>query len=100
VRSRKPTRGKGGARFWKSPGLGFKVPREAIEGKYIDNKCPFTSDISIRGRILSGIVKKHRMQRTLVVRRDYLHFLPKYQRCALFLSGQLSSFPLPCALST
>jgi small subunit ribosomal protein S11e len=31
---------------------GFKTPKEAIEGNYIDKKCPFTSDVSIRGRIL------------------------------------------------
>lgn len=26
--------GKGGNRFWKSIGLGFKTPREAIEGSF------------------------------------------------------------------
>ena len=26
---------KGGNRFWKSDGLGFKTPKEAIEGKFI-----------------------------------------------------------------
>lgn len=32
--------------------VGFKTPAEAIEGQYVDKKCPFTSDVSIRGRIL------------------------------------------------
>jgi small subunit ribosomal protein S11e len=32
--------------------LGFKTPAEAVEGLYVDKKCPFTSDVSIRGRIL------------------------------------------------
>jgi small subunit ribosomal protein S11e len=32
--------------------VGFKTPAEAIEGSYVDKKCPFTSDVSIRGRIL------------------------------------------------
>ncbi|KAK6934819.1 40S ribosomal protein S11, N-terminal [Dillenia turbinata] len=48
--------GKGGNRFWKSIGLGFKTPREAIEekcrlvtGTYIDKKCPFRGNVSIRG---------------------------------------------------
>jgi small subunit ribosomal protein S11e len=41
-------------RYTKSVGLGFKTPTEAIEGKYIDKKCPFTSGVSIRGRILKG----------------------------------------------
>ncbi|PPD98287.1 hypothetical protein GOBAR_DD04714 [Gossypium barbadense] len=45
--------GKGGNRFWKSIGLGFKTPREATEGIYIDKKCPFTGTVSIRGRILA-----------------------------------------------
>lgn len=94
-------------RYYKSVGLGFKTPREvgwflslilarfrlkfhwtltnftrfqAIEGTYIDKKCPFTSNVSIRGCILSGVVTKTKMQRTIVVRRDYLHFVPKYRR--------------------
>ena len=47
---------------------------------YIDRKCPFTSSISIRGRILRGEVKSTKMRRTIVIRRNYLHFVPKYQR--------------------
>jgi len=39
-------------RWHKSIGLGFKTPKEAIEGNYVDKKCPFTSDVSIRGRIM------------------------------------------------
>jgi small subunit ribosomal protein S11e len=76
--------GKGGLRYYKNVGLGFKTPREAIEGgwqqgcagsssssstrqgqqlmiwlcapsgHYIDKKCPFTGNVSIRGRILTG----------------------------------------------
>lgn len=34
--------GKGGRRWFKDVGLGFKTPRNAIEGNYIDKKCPFT----------------------------------------------------------
>jgi Ribosomal_S17 N-terminal len=52
-------------------------------GSYIDHKCPFTGNVSIRGRILSGTVKSTKMNRTLIVRRNYLHFIKKYQRCAL-----------------
>ncbi|KAL4588575.1 hypothetical protein LXL04_001467 [Taraxacum kok-saghyz] len=72
--------GKGGNRFYKSVGLGFKTPREAIEGTYIDKKCPFTGDVSIRGRILSGTCNSAKMVRTIIVRRDYFHFVKKYQR--------------------
>ena len=45
-----------------------------------DKKCPFTGLVSIRGRILTGTVVSTKMHRTLVVRREYLHFVPKYAR--------------------
>ena len=67
-------------RYVKNVGLGFKTPMEAKEGNYIDKKCPFTSKVTIRGRILKGIVISTKMQRTVVVRRDYLHYVPKYNR--------------------
>eukprot|EP00123_Amoebidium_parasiticum_P019283 comp24435_c0_seq1/m.46702 comp24435_c0_seq1/g.46702 ORF comp24435_c0_seq1/g.46702 comp24435_c0_seq1/m.46702 type:complete len:158 (-) comp24435_c0_seq1:139-612(-) len=67
-------------RFVRSVGLGFKTPREAIEGSYVDKKCPFTGDVSIRGRILTGVVVSKKMQRTIVLRRDYLHYIKKYNR--------------------
>merc|ERR1712228_820277 len=56
-------------RYVKNVGLGFKTPMEAKEGNYIDKKCPFT-----------GVVQKLKMQKTLVIRRDYLHFIKKYKR--------------------
>lgn len=67
-------------RYYKNIGLGFKTPKEAIEGTYIDKKCPFTSNVSIRGRILKGVVKTFKMRRTLVIRRDYVHYIKKYNR--------------------
>jgi small subunit ribosomal protein S11e len=47
-----------------------------------DKKCPFTGDISIRGRILTGKVVSTKMNRTIVIRRDYLHYIPKYSALA------------------
>ncbi|KAK4291565.1 hypothetical protein Pmani_035625 [Petrolisthes manimaculis] len=67
-------------RYLRKVGLGFKTPREAIEGTYIDKKCPFTGNVSIRGRILTGVVQKMKMTRTITIRRDYLHYVKKYNR--------------------
>jgi len=67
-------------RYVRSVGLGFKTPAEAITGNYIDKKCPFTGQVSIRGRILTGVVASLKMKRTCVIRRDYLHYVRKYQR--------------------
>merc|ERR1711879_879994 len=70
-----------GVRYFKNVGLGFKTPKEASEGKYIDKKCPFTSKVNIRGKIIKGIViSAGKMQRTAVIRRDYLHYVKKYNR--------------------
>jgi len=60
--------------------IGFKTPQTAIEGTYVDKKCPFTSDVSIRGRIFKGVVISTKMSRTIVIRRDYLHYIKKYNR--------------------
>jgi small subunit ribosomal protein S11e len=71
---------KTGVRYYKNVGLNFKTPKEAIEGAFIDKKCPFTSNVSIRGKILKGVVISTKMNRTIIVRKDYLHYVPKYNR--------------------
>ena len=68
------------SRYYKDIGLGYKTPKEAIEGNYIDKKCPFTSNTSIRGRILKGICLSTKMKRSIIIRRDYLHFIRKFRR--------------------
>merc|ERR1712093_326453 len=71
--------GQTGMKWYKNVGLGFKTPRSAVEGIYIDHKCPFTGNVSIRGRILTGVVRSTKMHGTVVVRRDYFHYIKKYQ---------------------
>jgi small subunit ribosomal protein S11e len=67
-------------RYFKKVGLGFSTPSEAVHSTYVDKKCPFTGDVSIRGRIIRGMVVSTKMKRTIVVRRDYLHYIRKYSR--------------------
>ncbi|KAL8440003.1 hypothetical protein Efla_004919 [Eimeria flavescens] len=74
------SRRKGKARYWREVGLGFATPRAAKEGNYVDKKCPFTGNVSIRGRIIKGMVISTKMKRCVVIRRTYLHFVSKYAR--------------------
>lgn len=45
-----------------------------------DPECPFHSTLSVRGRLLEGVVIKNNMRKTVIVRRDYHHYVPKYLR--------------------
>ena len=68
-------------RYFKKVGLGFNTPADAIQGNYVDKKCPFTGNVSIRGRIIKGMVlSSGKMKNTIIVRRDYLHWVKKYSR--------------------
>nr|UXY88305.1 40S ribosomal protein S11 [Cryptomonas curvata] len=67
-------------RWYKNVGMGILVPSEAIKGTYIDKKCPFIGNISIRGRIVRGTVVSTKMKKSVIVRRDYLHYVTKYKR--------------------
>lgn len=68
------------SRFVRNVGLGFKTPKLAATGKYVDRKCPWTGNVSIRGRILRGRVVSNKMKNTVIVRRDSLHYIRKYNR--------------------
>ena len=67
-------------RYWRNVGLSVKTPEEAKNGTYVDKKCPFTGNVSIRGRIIRAQVASHKMKNTLIIKRNYLHWVAKYQR--------------------
>merc|ERR1711976_872506 len=67
-------------RYIKNVGLGIKTPKDAKTMSYVDKKCPFTGNVAIRGRLLTGVVTKLKMQRSCTIRRDYLHYIKKYAR--------------------
>lgn len=45
-----------------------------------DKNCSWHGSLSIRGKILEGKVVSAKASRTAIVERDYLHYLPKYER--------------------
>jgi len=54
----------------------FKKPKKTCE----DRNCPFHGDLPVRGRVLDGIVVSAKMDKTVIVRRDYLYYVPKFMR--------------------
>ena len=56
--------------------LTFKKPKKACE----DTNCPFHGELSVHGRVLEGVVVSSKMDKTVVVRRDYLHYVQKFMR--------------------
>lgn len=60
-----------------------------------DPKCPFHGKIRVHGRIFEGIVVSARMQKTVVVRIDYLWRDKKYKRYEK-RSSKLKAHNPPC----
>merc|ERR1712159_562855 len=69
-----------GTRYFKAVGLGIKTPRTAIDGTYVDKKCPWTGNVNIRGKLITGTIKTTKMKNTVIIRKDYLHYIKKYNR--------------------
>lgn len=57
-------------------GMGIEPPK----GKCSDAKCPFHGTLSVRGRVFEGVVTSDRMSRTVTVRFERTHLIPKYER--------------------
>lgn len=45
-----------------------------------DKNCPFHGTLRVRGKIITGTVTSHKMQKTVVVRRDFLFYVKKFKR--------------------
>lgn len=56
--------------------LSLKKPKKSCD----DRDCPFHGTLSIRGRVLDGTVISAKMDKTVVVRRDYQLYVSKFKR--------------------
>jgi len=56
--------------------LSLKKPKKSCN----DKNCPFHGSLPVRGRVLEGVVVSAKMDKTVIVRRDYLHYVPKFKR--------------------
>lgn len=45
-----------------------------------DKNCPVHGKLSVRGSTIEGIVVSDKPKNTVVIEREYLHYIPKYER--------------------
>jgi len=45
-----------------------------------DKNCPFHGTTRIRGKITKGVVVSKKSRNTVIIRKDYVQFIRKYQR--------------------
>jgi len=57
-------------------GVEAKPPKKTCN----DPKCPWHGSLKIRGKILEGVVVSAKAPKSVIVERNYLHYLPKYER--------------------
>ena len=62
----------------KARNIGFNVkpPAESCN----DKNCPFHGSLPVRGQVITGIVSSTKMQDSILVKREYMHYVPKYER--------------------
>jgi small subunit ribosomal protein S17 len=75
----------------KNIGLNISIPEKTCN----DSKCPFHGKLKVRGKIMVGIVASDKMKNSIVVKRDYLHYVRKYMRYEKRRSKILAHNP-PC----
>ena len=62
----------------KARDIGVDVP--APKAECADPHCPFHGGFSVRGQIIDGQVVSTKMERSARVQREYLRYVPKYER--------------------
>jgi small subunit ribosomal protein S17 len=68
---------------------------EPPENTCDDKNCPFHGNLSVRGRVMEGVVSSTRMYRTIAFQTDYLSLIKKYSRYERRRSRKLAHLP-PC----
>ena len=56
--------------------LTFNKPKKTCD----DVNCPFHRELPVRGRVLEGTVVSAKMDKTVIVERDYLSYISKFKR--------------------
>ena len=57
-------------------GVDVKAPTETCN----DKNCPFHGTLPVRGQMILGVVASTKMQDSILVKKEYQRFVPKYER--------------------
>lgn len=60
----------------KDIGVDVEVPDGPCEDRY----CPFHGTLSTRGQIINGQIESIKMDGSVIVKKDYRHYVPKFER--------------------
>jgi small subunit ribosomal protein S17 len=60
-----------------------------------DVNCPFHGTLSVRGKVMDGIVVSDGMQKSVVVSIEYTRYFPKYERYAR-MNSRITAHNPPC----
>ena len=74
-----------------SAGLNVKTPERECD----DVLCPYHGHLRVRGKIIEGRVVRDGMERSVVVERERLYYIKKYERYEKRLS-RISAHNPPC----
>ena len=69
-------------------GLNVKAPDESCS----DRDCPFHGSLPVRGQVITGIVSSAKMQDTVLVKKEFMHYVQKYER----YEKRTSIYPAHC----
>jgi len=72
-------------------GLKVKGPHKSCS----DKLCPFHGELGVKRRTTTGTVASSKMNGTITVEREYLHYVPKYLRYERRRSRIMAHSP-PC----
>jgi small subunit ribosomal protein S17 len=69
-------------------GLNVKPPEENCK----DENCPFHGKLPVRGQVITGVVSSTKMKDSILVKREFMHYVKKFER----YEKRTSTFAVHC----
>jgi len=70
-------------------GINVQPPKDTCT----DKNCPFHGRLPVRGQIITGVVSSDKMDQSIIVKREYMHYVKKYER----YEKRTSFYPAHCS---